>query len=406
MKKIVIVFLFVPIFVCAQESTKQIKKEFDSILSISKNREKIKSQNNIPPLKDSISYTNNQGISNILTAPNPEDIGLRFDDDITVSQIINSARFYDCTGNDLELKTCFNKKIQTLFQNRFNYDLADGLYDSKTIKIYIEFDISEEGAIINPSAVMRPTAKLLDLWKYIGEALHPYYHLEQEALRVLLQIPDVIPATDSLNKPVTSSYSTYLVLRSANDAIYDGMKSLVVEDYRMDPQTKKEQVIRSSTIKTLIYHKKEGNLKYDLGSYKKSVKAYNKALDVIRNTNSLYFSSDSWLIDIYYNRGLAKAQLKKYKKAIKDFDKAIELSRKGITGTYDDIIIKSQLEKKLLFLAHFNRADAKYSLKKFESACKDWEIALEIAEKKFESESLNIAIFDIQSVISANCISE
>ena len=288
MKKTLIVFLFVPIFVCAQESTMQIKKEFDSILSISNNREKIKSQNNITPPVD-LPYSSLNPSARLLNAKNPEDIGLLFDDDITVSQTINSARFYACMGNDLELKTCFDEKIQTLFQNRFNYDLADGLYDSKTIKIYIEFDISEEGAIINPLAVMRPTVKLLDFWKYIGEALHPYYHLEQEALRVLLQIPDVIPATDSLNKPVTSSYSTYLVLRSANDAIYDGMKSLVVEDYRMDPQTKKEQVIRSSTIKTLIYHKKEGNLKYDLGSYKKSVKAYNKALDVIRNTNSLYF---------------------------------------------------------------------------------------------------------------------
>ena len=82
MKKIVIVFLLIPIFVCAQESTKQIKKEFDSILSISNNREKIESQNNILPLKDSISYTNNQGIANILTAQNPEDIDLRSDYDI------------------------------------------------------------------------------------------------------------------------------------------------------------------------------------------------------------------------------------------------------------------------------------------------------------------------------------
>jgi len=80
MKKIVIVFLLIPIFVCAQESTKQIKKEFDSILSISNNREKIESQNNILPLKDSISYTNNQGTYNILNATNPEDIGLLFDD--------------------------------------------------------------------------------------------------------------------------------------------------------------------------------------------------------------------------------------------------------------------------------------------------------------------------------------
>ena len=85
MKKIVIVFLFTPIFVCAQESTKQIKKEFDSILSISNSREKIKSQNNRTSLyvTPSFSNTNNQGIANILTMPNPEDIGLRFDDDST-----------------------------------------------------------------------------------------------------------------------------------------------------------------------------------------------------------------------------------------------------------------------------------------------------------------------------------
>ena len=93
MKKLVIVFLFIPIFVYAQESTKQIKKEFDSILSISNNREKIESQNNIPPLKDSISYTNNQGIANILTAKNPEDIGLRSDYDIADTYSVCYPRY-------------------------------------------------------------------------------------------------------------------------------------------------------------------------------------------------------------------------------------------------------------------------------------------------------------------------
>ena len=104
--------------------------------------------------------------------------------------------FPGCTGNKVELRTCFSSKISKFVLHKFNANLASdlGLEPGSIQKIFVIFKINKTGKVSNI------------------KARAPHKALEKEAIRVIGLLPQMTPGRQR-GKAVSVSYSLPIVFQ-------------------------------------------------------------------------------------------------------------------------------------------------------------------------------------------------
>lgn len=117
-------------------------------------------------------------------------------EDVPFLIIENVPVFPGCSGNNEELKACFSKAISKFVGDKFNSNLsADlGLAPGSIQKIYVTFKINNYGEV---SEI---------------QARAPHKKLQEEAIRVIKQLPKMTPGKQR-GKPVNVSYGLPIVFK-------------------------------------------------------------------------------------------------------------------------------------------------------------------------------------------------
>jgi len=138
----------------------------------------------------------NTVINNIQEVVEEEEVA----EDVPFAIIEEVPTYPGCKGNNEQKKKCFEEKIKALVAKNYKRELASelGLTPGKK-KIYVQFKIDKNG-------------KIIDI-----RARGPHKRLENEAIRVVKKLPEMIPGKQR-GRPVGVRYTLpiTLIVRDSN----------------------------------------------------------------------------------------------------------------------------------------------------------------------------------------------